>query len=65
MGRLLVCEGDLMCCGRETKSGATIVYQHHVPGEPVKTYSSEADAQIARTRAGGQGAIIRTTQPVK
>lgn len=53
-----------MCCGRETKSGATIVFQWHGP-EGVKTYSSEADAQIARTRAGGQGAIVRTTQPAK
>lgn len=52
------------CACNQTKSGATVVYQHHGP-DGVKTYSSETDAQIARTRAGGKGAIVRTTQPAK
>lgn len=50
-------------CG-QTKSGAAIVYQWYSP-EGVKTYSSEADATIARARAGNVGPIIRTTQPPK
>lgn len=49
-------------CG-QTKSGATIVYEWHDPDGPVKTFSSEADAQITRTRAGGKGPIIRKAQP--
>lgn len=52
------------CNCNQTKSGAAIVYQHIVDGQ-TKTYATEADAAIARGRAGGRGAIIRTTQPAK
>lgn len=51
-------------CGK-TASGAAIVYQWHDPAEGVKTFTSETDAQIARSRGSGRGSIIRTTQPAK
>lgn len=49
------------CNCNQSKSGATVVYQHHLNGA-VKTYLTQADAEVARTRANGQGMIIRTTQ---
>lgn len=54
-----------MCCGRTTKSGATIVWQHILPGQEPKTYATEGEAQTARARAQGVGVIVRTTQPPK
>lgn len=49
------------CNCNQTKSGATIVFQWH-SAEGVKTYATETEAMIARTRGGGSGPIIRTTQ---
>lgn len=50
-------------CG-QSKSGATIVWQHHGP-DGVKTYATEADAKIAQARAGGRGPIVRGSQTAK
>ncbi|WP_375483311.1 hypothetical protein [uncultured Jatrophihabitans sp.] len=52
----------MACCGR-TSTGNAIVFQLHVPGEEVRTFATKTDAEIARTKAGGRGTIIRTTQP--
>lgn len=52
------------CNCNQTKSGATLVWQWHAP-DGVKTYATDAEAQAARTRAGGKGPIIRTTQQSK
>lgn len=51
-------------CGK-TASGATIVYQLHTAGQPVRTFASKTDAEITRSREGGSGTIIRTTQPAR
>lgn len=51
-------------CGK-SKSGTTIIYQLHLPGQAPKVYSSKADAGIANARAGGNGTIISTTQAAK
>lgn len=49
-------------CGRAA-NGDVVVYQLHVPGAPIRTFATDGEAKIARTRSGGAGTIIRTTQP--
>lgn len=51
-------------CGGRAK-GAQIVYRLHLPGKDPQTFPTKVDAEIARTKAGGQGTIIRTTQPAR
>lgn len=50
-------------CG-QTKNGTPIVFDWYSP-DGVKTYSSEADATIAKARAGNVGPIVRRAQPAK
>lgn len=52
------------CDCNKAQSGAVIVWQWH-SADGVKTYATETDARIERTKAGGQGPIIRTSQPAK
>lgn len=47
-------------CGRSS-TGAVIVFEWHGP-DGVKTFATKTDAEIARTRGGGKGPIIKTTQ---
>lgn len=51
-------------CGRSA-SGAAIVWQYHEPGKEPRTFASKTEAEAARTRAGGRGPIIRTTQAAR